>query len=397
MSKQDLDQLASDLADFAPKEKNSSRSAVEERVIAGFEEIQKFFNEQGHIPQHGSDRDIFERLYAVRLDRLKASDEYQDLLAPFDKDGLLTSEAATQNDVSSLDLDALADDLKDITAGSDLTELRHVRSTAEIRAAEEIANREPCKDFDKFKPLFQKIEKDLASAVRLTLPIRKEAGFRKTDIKKGEFFILSGQTAYVADVGEPIKAPNGQYDARLRVIYSNGTESDLLLRSLQRALYKDETSRMISDPSVAGPLFAGEREDDDLQSGTIYVLRSLSELPVVSKNRMVLHKIGVTGTSVQKRIANAKLDPTFLMADVEVVATYQLFNINRHKLEKIFHRIFGHAQLDVQIADRMGNFISPKEWFLVPLNVIDKAVEKIKDGSISDYSYDATCADLVKE
>ena len=291
----------------------------------------------------------------------------------------------------------MADDLKDITAGSDLTKLRHVRSTAEIRAAEEIANREPCKDFDKYKPLFQKIEKDLASAVRLTLPIRKEAGFRKTDIKKGEFFILSGQTAYVADVGEPIKAPNGQYDARLRVIYSNGTESDLLLRSLQRALYKDETSRMISDPSVAGPLFAGEREDDDLQSGTIYVLRSLSELPVVSKNRMVLHKIGVTGTSVQKRIANAKLDPTFLMADVEVVATYQLFNINRHKLEKIFHRIFGHAQLDVQIADRMGNFISPKEWFLVPLNVIDKAVEKIKDGSISDYSYDATCADLVKE
>lgn len=397
MSKPDLDKLASDLADFAPKEKKSSRSAVEERVIAGFEEIQRFFDEQGRVPQHGADRDIFERLYAVRLDRLKASGEYKDLLAALDKDGLLSGEAPATSDVSSLDLDALADDLKDLSVGSDLTELRHVRSTAEIHAAEEIANREPCKDFDKFKPLFEKIEKDLASAVRSTLPIRKEAGFRKAAIKKGEFFILGGQTAYVAEVGEQIKAPNGQYDARLRVIFSNGTESDLLLRSLQRALYKDETSRMISDPSVAGPLFAGESDDGDLQSGTIYVLRSLSDLPVVSKNRMVLHKIGVTGATVQKRIANAKLDPTFLMADVEIVATYQLFNINRHKLEKIFHRIFGHAQLDVEIADRMGNPISPREWFLVPLDVIDKAVKRIIDGSISDYSYDATRADLVKQ
>src|SRR5690606_10749723 len=122
--------------------------------------------------------------------------------------------------------------------------------------------------------------------------------------------------------GEPIRAPNGQFDARLRVIYSNGTESNILLRSLQRALYKDETSRRISDPSAAGPLFSSEAEEDDLASGTIYVLRSKSDHPVVSGHRDIVHKIGVTGGSVERRIANAKIDATYLLADVEVVATY---------------------------------------------------------------------------
>ena len=182
-------------------------------------------------------------------------------------------------------------------------------------------------------------------------------------------------------------------DARLRVIFSNATESNLLLRSLQRAIYKDETSRRITAPD-AGPLFGDAREEDDLASGTIYVLRSQSEHPVVASNRELLHKIGVTGGSVEKRIANAARDATYLLADVEVVATYELFNINRKKFERLMHRVFEPARLEIDIKDRFGHPVVPREWFLVPLFVINEAIELFKDGTIGDYIYDSAEAKL---
>ncbi|MCB2050917.1 MAG: GIY-YIG nuclease family protein [Novosphingobium sp.] len=393
----DLDELAGELADFAPPEKKVQRSAKEERVIAGFEDIQRFAQQHGRAPLHGEERDIFERLYAVRLDRLRALTEYHELLMPMDHQGLLsTDQPAKPAPADDMDDDELLAELEGMADSDDITQLRHVRSASEKRAAEEIANRERCEDFDSFKPLFDTVQADLDAGTRTTRPFVKDAGFLKADITRGQFFILGGQMAYVAMVGEPIKAPNGETDARLRVIYSNGTESDLLLRSLQRALYKDEAGRRITEPS-AGPLFADESSDDDQASGTIYVLRSKSDDPRIARHRDVLHKIGVTGGDVDKRIANAKLDPTFLMADVEVVATYELFNINRSRLEKLIHRLFGTARLDIAIQDRFGHAVTPREWFLVPLFVIDEAVEKIRDGSITDYAYDLKAARLIEQ
>jgi len=166
------------------------------------------------------------------------------------------------------------------------------------------------------------------------------------------------------------------------------------MRSLQRALYKDEAGRRITETDF-GPLFSGDKDGEDLASGTIYVLRSKSDNPVITKNRDVVHKIGVTGGNVQKRIANAKLDPTFLMADVEVVATYELYNINRSKLENLLHRFFDASRLDIEIKDRFGNPVVPREWFLVPLFVIDELVEKIKDKTISNYFYETETVSLV--
>ena len=395
MSDLDLDELRDELADFAQPEKRGGRSAREERIIAGFEEIQRFVDQHGRAPQHGEERDIFERLYATRLDRLRALEECRSLLAPLDHQGLLAgAENAAVAPAEDMDDDELLAELEGAAGATDITDLRHVRTTAEKRAAEEIANRERCEDFDRFKPLFTAVHRDLDSGVRITQPIRKDAGFLKTDIRAGEFFILGGQIAYVAEVGEPRRAPNGESDARLRVIYSNATQSNLLLRSLQRALYKDETSRRVSEPS-AGPLFAGVSEEDDLASGVIYVLRSLSDHPVVAANRDLVHKIGVTGGDVERRIAQAHLDPTFLLADVEIVATYKLFNIGRTKLENLIHRIFEPARLDIEIKDRFGNPVIPREWFLVPLFVIDDAVERIKDCTITDHVYDPGQARLV--
>lgn len=395
MSDLDLDELRSELDDFAQPEKKGGRSAREERIIAGFEEIQRFVEKNGHAPRHGEDGDIFERLYAVRLDRLRALEECRSLVAPLDNQGLLTGAPFTSSaPADAMDEDELLAELEGAAGSTEITKLRHVRPSAEKREADEIASREKCLDFETFKPLFEEIQSDLESGLRTTRAFVKDAGFLKADIQAGQFFILGGQTAYVAEVGEPIKAPNGETDARLRVIYSNGTESDLLLRSLQRALYKDDAGRRITEPS-AGPLFDDQTGDGDQASGTIYVLRSKSDHPLVAANREILHKIGVTGGSVERRIANARLDPTYLMADVEIVATYELYNINRAKLETLIHKVFGAARLDVEIKDRFGQPIVPKEWFLVPLFAVDEAVERIKDGTITGHVYDPKTARLV--
>lgn len=375
---------------------SGGRTAREERIIAGFEDIQRFVEKHGRPPQHGDDRDIFERLYAVRLDRLRDQADCRAILEPFDTHGLLSlaAQAAVGPNPEELDDDALLAALDADTGAPALTELRHVRSVSEKREAEEIANREKCEDFERFKPLFEKMQRELQDGIRVSQQFRRDAGFLKADITQGNFFILNGQTAYVAEVGEPIKAPNGEYDARLRVIYSNGTESNLLLRSLQRALYKDEAGRRISEPT-AGPLFGDDLDEDDQASGTIYVLRSKSDHPLVAANRELVHKIGVTSGSVEKRITGANQQPTFLLADVEVVATYQLFNISRAKLENLIHRVFGPARLEIEIMDRLGRPIVPREWFLVPLFVIDEAVQRIKDGSITRCIYDPKSACLI--
>jgi Meiotically up-regulated gene 113 len=314
------------------------------------------------------------------------------VLERLDHQKLLAGERPITANADQIDDDELLAQLGVDTAGSgEITELRHVRSAAEKRAADEIANRQKCEDFDRFKPIFQHVQEEIKSGIRETRPFELKA-----EIRPGSFFIVGGQKAYVAGMGEVFTNAQGRTDARLRVIFDNGTESNLLMRSLQRALHKDEAGRRITDP-VAGPLFSDQYAEDDQAAGTIYVLRSKSEHPVVAANRDLIHKIGVTNISVDQRIAGARLQPTFLMADVEVVATYELYNINRTKLEKLIHRVFDPARLDIKIKDRFGQPVVPHEWFLVPLFIIDKVVEKIKDGTISNFRYDPKSASLIED
>lgn len=390
----DLDELAAELAEFAPPEKKTGRSPQEERVLAGFEDIQHFVAQHGHLPLADEDRDIFERLYAVRLQRLRALAEFRDLLAPLDHQNLLGAEPAGTSLPADISLDELAAELAaeraEIPAEQDITVLRHVPSTAAKRAAGAIADRKTCGDFGRFKPLFEQVRKELQAGVRKTLPFGKNAA-----IEVGHWFVLEGQTAYVAEQGEEFDSPQGRKDARLRVIFSNGTESNLLRLSLVRALYKDDAARRITAPDM-GPLFGGVLEEDDVESGTIYVLRSLSDHPYIAQHRELIHKIGVTGGKVDARIAHAEHEATYLLAGVEVVATYQLAGIHRSRMEKLFHKLFAPARLDITIQDRFGHPVQPQEWFLVPLFVIDEAVARIRDGSISHYTYDLASAALVR-
>ena len=396
MSDPNLDELAEELAEFGEPEKKGGRPPREERILAGFEEIQRFVEKEGHAPQHGEGRNIFERLYAVRLDRLRGLEECRAMLVPLDHQGLLAgAQPISSESPEGIDEDELMAELAGAAGDSAITELRHVRATVEKRAAEEIAQRKKCEDFETFAPLFEAVKRDLKSGVRQTLPVHRFDEIKLAEIQKGEFFIVEGQTAYVAQLGKSIRTKYERTDSRLRVIYDNGTESDVLQRSFQRALHRDETARLITNPS-AGPLFAQGRTDDDLASGTIYVLRSKSNHPIVASNRDVLHKIGVTGGKIDTRIANAHLDPTFLMADVEVIATYELCNINRVKLENVLHRVFDRTQLDIEIRDRFDNLVRPREWFLVPLFVVNEVIERIRDGTITQYVYDPTTARLVE-
>lgn len=375
--------------------KASSRSAREERIIAGFEEILQFHLIHGRAPQHSAAGDISERMYAIRLDQLRRLPDAQELLAQFDDPGLLSTESATL-DVDSLDEDELlaALGIDDKSGGNDITILRHVRPYLEIKAAEEIANRMPCSDFDRFRHLFEEASEGLKSGTWMTKPFAKDAG-----IELGDFFIIGGQVAYVAEMYDGSKTTDGRDNPRLRVIFDNHTESDLLLRSLSRSLYPDGNTpvgrRLIKKDD--GPLFSGITEPTDIESGTIYVLRSQSNHPFVAAHRELIHKIGVTGSNVETRIAGASRDATYLLADVEIVAAYKLHNLNRIKLESIFHRLFAAVQLDLTIDDRFGNPVKPREWFLVPLHVIDEAVKRIVNGTITDMIYDPNSALLVEK
>ncbi|MBL9082526.1 MAG: GIY-YIG nuclease family protein [Planctomycetales bacterium] len=387
----DLDELRSELDDFAQPERAGGRTPREQRIIAGFEEIHRFVQEHGRLPTHDPDADIFERLYAVRLNRLRSLAECRAVLKDIDPTGLLGDAVPESSETAEelSDDELLASLQDDAAAENDITTLVHVRKREEIRAAEEVAQRTPCQDFAKFKPIFEQVQRDLELGNRHTVAYKDS-----TQVAKGDLYILDGQKVLVAELGERFLSDYGRPNLRLRVIFDNGTESDLLFRSLQTSLSKDKTARRISN-AESRPLFADVPEDEDLATGYIYVLRSQSQHPFVTANREVLHKIGVTGGDVKSRIAGAKKDPTYLLADVEIVATYKLANVNRKVLEGLLHKFFGSARLDLELKDRFGLQVEPREWFLVPLPQIDEAIEKLKAGTIGDFRFDVETASIV--
>lgn len=386
------------------EEKEKPKSTPrEERIIAGFEEIQRFVESQGRVPSHGEEREIFERIYATRLDQIKKSEECRSILADIDHQGLLTGEAIEPQVEFDSDEELLAELGIEMPTEGDVRHLKYVKPRSQVDQPKDKAIRKPCEDFELFSEVFNTIRSGIKKGSKVSKKI-----LRQPVINVGDAFVLYGQIAYVASAGEDFYNKNDRKDQRMKVVFDNETESEMLMRSMQRALEKDEAGRRIVNVT-AGPLFdsletskgeytiSGDAPDDnDQTSGTIYVLRSESKLDAIAKNRDVIHKIGVTGGKVEKRIANAKDDATYLLADVKIVATYPLFGIDRNKLEKLIHRFFESSRLDIEIKDRFGKPVKPREWFLVPLYVIDELVDRIKDGSIEHYKYDVETATLVR-
>ncbi len=400
----DDDALLAELGVETEVKEDQTYTAKQERIIAGFEDIQRFYREQERLPQHGEGRDIFERLYAVRLDRIRASAECLELLRPIDTDGILADRVCEPTEEYELNSDdELLEALGVAPSDHDVTTMKHVRSASERNAdrnvPEEMAQRKPCQDFDEFRLDFEAVQADLETGRQSTELFKTSI---RSQIRKGDWFIVDGQKALVAETGEWFTPEHGERDRRLRVIFDNGTESDLLLRSLRRALNKDENSRRIVPPqaemeedfSDIGPLFSSEVEDGDCASGAIYVARSQSDNPFVQENREILHKIGLTTGDPEKRVSNAKKETTYLFAGVELVAVYRLANINCKAFESLLHKFLARARIDLALADRFGGKVQPREWFLVPLPVVEEAVERIKDGSIGNYVFEVETASM---
>ena len=381
--------LLADLGIDLEPEPQRTYTAREARLIAGFEDIQRFEADHGRAPRHGEEGDIFERLYAVRLDALRDLDDARELLAPFDTTGLLDT---TPRSEELLDDDALLSALGvdlDAENSGDITQLRHVTPFAHRRAAEEIASREVCRDFDTYAPVFKRAKAQLASGT-----IEARESIRISDFQPGALFVVNGQLALIAEKGEEFDSSNeGSKDAKLLVVYDNGTESrDLLMRSLQRALHKDKAGRVLSRPD-AGPLFSGEAS---VRTGLVYVLRSLSDDPAVAPHRDAIVKIGATGGEVSRRLTNAEYEPTFLLAPVQLVDEYALFNIKPSKMENMLHTIFAESRLDISITDRFGNPVKSTEWFAVPPSDVAVAVERIQAGTIGEVTWSSTTARFVE-
>jgi hypothetical protein len=388
MAKRTLDDVFNDdplglLEVSVTKSKKLSHYAI---YYETFEELKSFIEANGREPDIEA-TNIHEAKLAARLSKLRSTPEALEALAPFDVEGLLGSKSPGEKKTELTIDDVLSSDL--LADDDDIFNLKHVTvGTKSQTASADMATRKKCMDFDSFKPLFVRIQKELDEGTLETSGIKGIA-----EIQKGQAFILAGLIAYVAEMGEKHERRKGHHNARMRVVYSNGMESNLLLRSFGAALYKDKSARAIV-PKDSGPLFV--EEDSPLyKTGIVYVLRSKSEEPSIAKHREYLHKIGVTTSDVKKRVANAAKDATYLLADVEVVAEFTLYNMNLQATEKLLHAFFREAQADIHIPDRFGNMVKPKEWFFLPLDLIKQIADLIRKNKIANYQYDATNVKII--
>lgn len=400
MARLTLDQILSlddhdGLLDVKPV--TSSAGSDSSRIGHDFDELNCFIDEHGFAPGEGPDDrklSVKERVLAMRLKSYRENPRVAVELRPVDRHGLFADDKAVQAKVPEsldeiLDLD---DDLLS-TPSEDIFTHRYARPKA--ARPDKVSERKQARDFDTFKPMFDACVAELVSGKRKSLKFANEQ-----EIRAGEFFILNGIMVYVAEVNDP-HVRNGKRNARLRLIFENGTEGENLLRSLATELYKDPSGRRISSPH-AGPLYGNEPAIEDVPApqgrvtGCIYVVKSLSAAPEIARLDGQLFKIGFTTGSFEDRIRTAKDDPTFLFAPVHPVRTYDAINLNTSKFETLLHRFFGEVRLDIEIMDRFNKPFKPKEWFVLPLEVIEQAIPMMLNGSILKHRYDPQAAAIIQ-
>ncbi|PLW01257.1 GIY-YIG nuclease family protein [Corynebacterium ulcerans] len=350
-----------------------------DRLERGFEEINEFFEAHGRIP-NSTTQDIAERKLGARLDGIRINDEKIDALKHLDRFGLLVEPEAPASVDDLLEHDDFGL-LEDDTGIMDVSSLpQRKKPITEV----EVARRKKCEDFGEYAPLFRRKHSQLASGQAEQIPF---AGLPTIDV--GKYFVLNGLMLFIAECGESEirQTSNKNYRReRLRVIFENGTESAMWRQSLGIRLGEGD-GRSIVD-TIENSVLA-----DETPSGWIYILRSLSTDPQITEVPN-LYKIGFTRQPVEKRIAGAERQPTYLMAPVEVVATYRTYDIKTSVLEHLIHRVFVHSKLSASVADNDGKFRQASEWFSVPLEVINEAIDLIGSGGIINYVYDPTAQEL---
>ncbi|PPT92434.1 hypothetical protein XaraCFBP7407_19795 [Xanthomonas arboricola pv. arracaciae] len=383
MKRETLIQLVGDdeLGLLKVKSRVPEAMTQDERLLSAFKEIEEFVKAKGRTPEPNS-RDMHEFKLHSRLSGINDSPAKAEALRPIDNFGLIKRPVETITDV--LDDDDMG--LLEPEPESIFT-LRNV--PAHIQMPERIASRKPCEDFATFEPFFLECQKELKAGIREMRPFTGEQ-----QIQPGHFFVLNGVMAYVAEVGEK-EIKNKKVNARLRCIFENGTESNMLLRSLATELYKDPNGRRILDHNDKALEELELIKDDDVETGYIYILSSLSERDDVQSIEH-LYKVGYSTVPVPQRIKNAKREPTYLMAGVKIISAYKCYNLNPQKFENLLHTFFGKCCLEVQVIDESGRKHIPREWFIAPLPAIEMAVQLLINRDIVHYRYDADRQQVVE-
>ena len=364
----------------------TSRHSDDSVLRNNFEDIVSYYEDHGKEPESNLGN-IYEYQLYCRLKVIRNSPEMVKYLKPFDLHGLLeASREITLEQVISADPLGL---LSDETDEQDIFTLRNVKQSERINP-EFISRRKKCPDFELYKPLFDNILEELESGKR------KLAQYKSSELKENGFYVLNGVIVYLSKVDGSVESyafESGcreRFDGRTVCIFDNGTYSEMLFRSLDKALQKDGycISEIITEEK--NPV---EITDEDLSHGYIYVLKSLHPKLRGEKD---IYKIGCTTTSVSERIKNAKNQATYLFADVEIVETYKCYNISAHDVEQAIHSFLDNVRLNIDIPDTNGNIAKPREWFHVKLEIVEEIVELLQNNTINNYIFDKRSGRIVQ-
>ncbi len=356
------------------------------RLVASFLAINDFFEKNNREPEQGGgiqEHQLYSRLKSIRENPVKI-----EMLLKYDTYGLLNYQ---QKEINSLD-DILNDDILGLLSDDSegLFDLKHITKQDDRASADFVARRKPCKDFDKYESLFKDVQKDLSAGKR------KLIEFKLGNLREGAFYVHNGilfliekieltQKEHYKEDGTRVRE-----DGRTRCIFENGTESNMLKRSVEKILYANgqvvsENADKVNESFLEK---FGNITDEDQEAGFIYILKSKSEKKEIREIHH-LYKIGYSKTTVEDRIKNAFQEPTYLMADVRIVMAYKCYNMNPQKLEQLLHNFFGNSCLNIDIFDKNGNRHTPREWFIAPLDIIEQVIQFIISGEIVKYKYDS--------
>lgn len=372
-----------DILNVKPKIANARNA--DERLSASFNEVNDYIEKYNKEPQPNPTNISEFQLYS-RLKKIRENPEKRLSLQDQDVHGLLNVE---KKEISSID-DIFNDDSFDLlNDDTNLFDFKHTPKDYERAETDFVARRKPCKDFNKYEPLFKEIQKDLAEGKR------KLVDFKMDNLREGTYYVHNGVLFLLEQINIDRKdhyKEDGirvREDGRTRCVFENGTESNMLKRSAEKILYANgqvvsENSTKVNESFIEN---FSDITEEDAEAGYIYVLRSKSKDEKI-KAIDNLFKIGYSKDTVEERIKNAEKDPTYLMAPVKIVTSWKCYNMNPQKLEQLLHNFFGKSCLNIDIFDEKKRRHTPREWFIAPLVVIEQAIELIISGEVINYKYD---------
>lgn len=382
------------------KPTTSNVKTEDERLIESFQEINVFFEKNNREPEatNVTEFKLLSRLKALRQDAKKI-----EILKSYDIYNLLNTKAEVKSVADILNDDDFG--ILDAAETLSIFKMTNVPSSSERAESDFVAQRKAMKDkdFEAYEIMFKKVHKELREGSR------KLFTFENADknLKAGSYYILNGMLLFLEEANfetENVSLPSGnrlRRDGRTRIIFENGTMSNMLYRSLEKALLHQENDGKIvsyTASEIDQELFENVNavKSEDQETGWIYILKSKSTHKELASIKD-LYKIGYSTVPVSERIKNASKESTYLMADVHIEASYKTYNMNAQKFEHLIHRFFAEACLNIDIHDDQGRRITPREWFVVPLHIIDKVIHLIISGEIVNYGYDSGNEALVRK